>query len=543
MASPTNYYSANKHNQSIVPTTEEESDASSYIPRPLTADGVISDNHRHNYNQQDRPTLVENGKSYSYDKRRRSYDSHSRRPSYSHGQGSGYMHTANAHMGSTGAGAYYAGSPSGYNHRHGVSMLTLSPREIEESLNARYENLQEMRPYHLIGKSVPLQSWEKFRKSDEEIKSIKNKKVRKFYENQNELIDRFIEVDKLLDSGIPVSMLRVYGDDLQQFHINPQDSRQGAPANIDTESTPLMGSATRQEQSRIVMFAIYINFFINFVLLLGKILVAILTNSLSILASLVDSVLDFLSTLIIWFSTRLVEQRDWRTRHDYPVGRSRLEPIGVLVFSVLIIVSFLQIGNQAVQKLAQGDADLVVLTTASIVIMIMTILVKFLCWIWCRSIKSSAVQALAQDAMTDIVFNTFSILFPLVGHYFKIWWFDPFGALCLSCYIIFCWGATALSHIDNLTGTAASQQDRQVLLYASYRFAESIKQITTLNAYHTGDRVMVEVDLVLDGTLSLKDSHDIGEALQYALETLPFVERAFVHLDYRTGNFTGHIDR
>src|SRR5699024_2641691 len=128
----------------------------------------------------------------------------------------------------------------------------------------------------------------------------------------------------------------------------------------------------------------------------------------------------------------------------------------------------------------------VTLPTSSIIIMVLTVVVKVFCWLWCRTIKSSSVQALAQDAMTDIVFNTFSILFPLTGHYFMIWWFDPLGALFLSCYIIYSWGQTALAHIDNLTGTAASQQDRQVLLYASYRFAESIKQITTLNAYHTG---------------------------------------------------------
>lgn len=512
MASPT-------HEHERTPLTLSPS-----IQRPMTADGT------RNFNRQKRSSLSGIGDDWKA------------------GSTAEYCTSAGSPnlMSAMVPGSYYAGSPSAaaYNrHSHaGMTLLSLSPQEIEETLTSRYENLQEMRPYHLIGKSVPLASWEKYRKSDEEIKTVRNRKVRKYYEKQNELIDRYIEVDKLLDSGIPVSMLRVYGDDLQQFHINPQDSRQGAPANIDTESSPLIGTS-RQEHGHIVMFAIYVNFFVNFVLLLGKIVVAVLTNSLSILASLVDSVLDFLSTVIIWLSTRLVGQHDWRTKHEYPVGRSRLEPIGVLVFSVLIVISFMQIANEAIQKLYKAEGHIVNLTLAAIVIMVLTIVVKIFCWLWCRTIKSSAVQALAQDAMTDIVFNFFSILFPLIGHYFEVWWFDPLGALFLSCYIIYCWGATALEHIDNLTGTAASPQDRQVLLYASYRFAESIKQITTLNAYHVGDRVMVEIDLVLDGTLSLKDSHDIGEALQYALETLPFVERAFVHLDYRTGNFTGHIDR
>jgi hypothetical protein len=42
-----------------------------------------------------------------------------------------------------------------------------------------------------------------------------------------------------------------------------------------------------------------------------------------------------------------------------------------------------------------------------------TVFIKALCWLWCRLIKNSSVQALAQDAQTDVIFNIFSIIFPL----------------------------------------------------------------------------------------------------------------------------------
>jgi hypothetical protein len=38
----------------------------------------------------------------------------------------------------------------------------------------------------------------------------------------------------------------------------------------------------------------------------------------------------------------------------------------------------------------------------------MPVIVKFGCWIWSRSIKNSGVQALAQDAMNDVVFKYFA---------------------------------------------------------------------------------------------------------------------------------------
>jgi divalent metal cation (Fe/Co/Zn/Cd) transporter len=49
------------------------------------------------------------------------------------------------------------------------------------------------------------------------------------------------------------------------------------------------------------------------------------------------------------------------------------------------------------------------------------------------------------------------------------------------------------------------------------RFAKSIKQIQGIQAYHAGDKLNVEVDIVVDENISLRDSHDLGESLQYVL--------------------------
>lgn len=85
-------------------------------------------------------------------------------------------------------------------------------------------------------------------------------------------------------------------------------------------------------ESSVVVFAIYLNFAANAILLVLKIIVTIMTSSLSVLASLVDAALDFLSTFIVWTTSRLISSSKSDTE-NYPVGRQRLEPLGVLVFS------------------------------------------------------------------------------------------------------------------------------------------------------------------------------------------------------------------
>lgn len=64
----------------------------------------------------------------------------------------------------------------------------------------------------------------------------------------------------------------------------------------------------------------------------------------------------------------------------------------------------------------------------------------------------------------------------------------------------------------------------------------SILQVDTVRAYHSGPRLVVEVDIVMSRTDCLQLTHDVSEELQTKIESLPDVERAYVHVDYETSH-------
>ena len=148
-----------------------------------------------------------------------------------------------------------------------------------------------------------------------------------------------------------------------------------------------------------------------------------------------------------------------------------------------------------------------------------------------------------EDAKTDIVFNVFSLIFPAIGVFLDIWWFDPLGATLLCCYVIVQWWMITFEHIDHLSGSNAPKEDYQQVLYMIVRFTDEIAKVKNYRLYHMGDQVNAEVDIVLQNPeMSLKDCHDLGESLQYAIETLPYVNRCFVHIDYKVRNYVGHLN-
>ncbi|KAM3456272.1 hypothetical protein MY3296_001869 [Beauveria thailandica] len=336
-------------------------------------------------------------------------------------------------------------------------------------------------------------------------------------------------------------------EDEEEVHRHRVDERrpllQADAKDLENGPRPLLPWLEDSEldsDDPVVTLAIYVNLLANLVLLVGKIIVIISVPSMSVLASLVDAVLDFLSTAIVWTTTRLIASSA-SDHHRYPVGRTRLEPLGVLVFSVIMVTSFCQVALQCIQRIMGPEHELIELGVPAIAIMAGTVIIKGACWVWCRMVKNSSVRALAEDAKTDVIFNVGSILFPIVGFYGKIWWLDATGGLLLSLVVVFTWSHNAAIHVRNLTGFGAEPDERNLLLYLTMRFATAIRKIQNLRAYHAGDKLFVEVDIVLSAITPLKDSHDLSEVLTYFLESVPIVDRAFVHVDYTSYNAPTHM--
>ncbi|KAK3394521.1 hypothetical protein B0H63DRAFT_517644 [Podospora didyma] len=480
-----------------------------------------------------------------------------------------------------------------HGHGHGQD----DDRRMSAILNGPH-----MRSMRLIGSSNPRYRWERYWKTDEQLAAMK-KPLREYHERCNYLVQQYLYIDRLLDSSLPHDLLNEYNDmpasafrgvevpaTISEEAPLPRMAAASSPladpfeppvaSNIrkvrrtpkdiyrPTETTPLFDHRAGDEgevhdpsldvvdgpkpeipwleddqvdsDAPIVTLAIYINFAANAILLAGKLAVVVTVPSVSVLASLVDAVLDFLSTAIVWVTTWLISRHD---QYRYPVGRRRLEPLGVLVFSVIMVTSFVQVALQAIQHLASPDHEIIELGIPAIAIMLSTVVVKGMCWFWFRLVRNSSVQALASDASTDVIFNAGSIAFPIIGFYARIWWLDALGGLLLSLVVIFNWSQTSSEHIRHLSGFSATADERNILLYLTMRFAKTIKQIQGLQAYHAGDKLNVEVDIVLDASTSLKDSHDLSESLQYVLESVPIVDRAFVHVDYASYNLPTHMQQ
>jgi len=329
---------------------------------------------------------------------------------------------------------------------------------------------------------------ENARRTDDELKLFKGKK-KDFYVKQNEIID----------------------DLLQPFQ---EEITEEEEANNDLKLKIAM---------RASMAA-------NFLLFGMQLTGAVWSRSLSLISTCIDAFMDNLSNLILFATDRY---RKKKNPELFPAGKSRMEPIGIILFSALMAFMSLQLLEEAVRSLIGGGESNLNVDALPIILMCIGIGIKILLFLYCRLQSSSTARILALDHRNDIVVNTFGLTMAIMAHHVK-WWIDPIGAMFIALIILRSWSSQAFEQIQLLVGKSASGVFLKKLTYIAMNHHPSIKQVDTCRAFHVGENTYVELDIVLPEDMPLKQTHDISESLQISLEKIEGVERAFVHADYET---------
>lgn len=338
--------------------------------------------------------------------------------------------------------------------------------------------------------TFPIDSlWRRGYASSSFISSLQGKSLRSFYQSQNELLECMADA-----------------------------SNHSAESVVRCDSTLVERSVRR---------AILASNICNAFLLCAQLYAFISSSSFSMLAVFVDALLDMVSGLVVALTFHFKHQKD---KVHYPVGRARLEPLGVIGMACLMTGATLVTLEQSIGALLAPEPRQLTLHFRTIAILLSALAIKASLFAYCRFVDHDSVQALAEDHFNDCLSNSLSLVTILLADRL-LWWVDPVGAIFISCLIIRNWTLHTLRHCDQLLGKVASPQVLNVITFIACNHSPHILLVDTVRAYHVGSGIYAEVHIVLNSKMQLTQAHDIGESLQNRIEMLEDVERCFVHLD------------
>ncbi|KAL2074446.1 hypothetical protein VTL71DRAFT_8224 [Oculimacula yallundae] len=285
--------------------------------------------------------------------------------------------------------------------------------------------------------------------------------------------------------------------------------------------------------------AVYGSFGANIILAGLQVYGAVTSGSLSLITTMADSVFDPMSNITLILTNRAVKRVD---PNRFPSGKARIETVGNIVFCfIMTTVSMILIAFSCRELADPPENEVKKFHLPSVIAVAIAFATKLCLFLYCWALKDkySQINILWQDHRNDLLINGFGILTSVGGSKLK-WWIDPMGAIIISCIITSVWLHTAFSEFLLLVGVTASVETQQLITYVCLTHSPDIEGIDTVRVYHSGPRLIAEVDIVMNASSSLADTHDVAEALQIKLESLPDVERAYVHVDYETTHKPEH---
>jgi cation diffusion facilitator family transporter len=237
-----------------------------------------------------------------------------------------------------------------------------------------------------------------------------------------------------------------------------------------------------------------------------------ISGSVAMLASLADSALDLMASVIILLAVRYAATPPDR---EHRFGHGKAEAFAGLVQAGIVGFSALLIGVEAVRRLL--EPELITHAAESIAVMVVSIAVTSgLVAVQTHAARRTGSVATRADRLHyagDIAANVAVILGIAAGAYLGATWGDPVAAMLVAAWLI--WGAVKIwrEAAEHLLDREVPDETR-ARIRALAEADESILHVHELRTRTSGPYLHIQFHAELDPDISLEAAHRIVVAAE-----------------------------
>jgi len=276
-------------------------------------------------------------------------------------------------------------------------------------------------------------------------------------------------------------------------------------------------------------WATYASVAVALVLIALKIGAWAYTNSVSILTSLVDSVLDGGASLINLFAVRhalLPADREHRFGHGKAEAVAALGQAAIIGGSAAFL--FLQAGDRLIhpKPIAHTDTGILVMALSIVATIFLLAFQRYVV----RKTKSVAISADSVHYMSDLFTAAAVILALVLTERFGLIYADPLFAAGIAVYILYSTWKIAADALDQIMDREFPDEDRDRILDVVMAHSE-VLDMHDLRTRSSGANTFIQLHLELDGKMTLDRAHEIADEVQVLLENAFPDAEVLIHQD------------
>lgn len=253
------------------------------------------------------------------------------------------------------------------------------------------------------------------------------------------------------------------------------------------------------------------------------------TGSVAVLASLADSVLDLVASLVTLGGVHWASQP---ADHDHRFGHGKAEALAALFQVVVIAVSAFAILLRASQRLMESRTSIE--PEYGIAVSLVAIGVTLALTRYQRSVvRRTGSIAIGADRIhyeSDLFLNSAVILALVLESYAGITGADAVFGLAIGLWLLFGAWRASVDAIDQLMDKEWPEEKRRRFVEVAGRHPELIG-LHDLRTRTSGAKDFVQFHIWMDPHMTILDSHDVVERLEKELaEEFPGTE-VLIHVD------------
>lgn len=283
------------------------------------------------------------------------------------------------------------------------------------------------------------------------------------------------------------------------------------------------------DKPQLMRAATYASVCVATILIAFKFYAWLSTDSVSLLSTLIDSILDAGASMVNLVAVHFALQPPDK---EHRFGHGKAEPLAGLMQSGFIFASALflifQTGKRFLHPQSIENSDMGVMVM--IVSIVLTIaLVAFQKYV-VRKTKSVAVSADSLHYTTDILINAGVVVALVVAVYTDWLWFDPLVACVIAIYILYSVREIASDAMDLLMDREFPREDR-IAIRDIVKQNPKVLGLHDLRTRSSGPQSFIQLHLVLNANMTLRESHAISDEVELKVaEAFPDAE-ILIHQD------------
>jgi cation diffusion facilitator family transporter len=252
-------------------------------------------------------------------------------------------------------------------------------------------------------------------------------------------------------------------------------------------------------------------------LIILKVVVSIVSHSISISAQAADSILDVFSIGITYLALRMSATP---ADKEHPFGHGKAEGLAAMTQAILVLSAGGFIIYSAIQRIIHRT---VVQPDEGMIVMAISIVASFLLARHLRRVAkatgSTAIEASARNIGADVFSATGVLLGLLIVRITELSILDPIIALIMAGFVLRAGYEVTVRAIRELVDYALPKEEREIINNCIMSHNTQLVEFHALRSRRSGSERFIDLHVVLPRSLSVVEAHDICDHLEQDIKS------------------------